>query len=88
LRGATYRGNRTIAREVAATRSSAIRSAARTCMFPPDNLSEGTMIRRRSMVIQIVLMVVTFGIYSIYWFYSVNDELRDSSGDREASPAL
>src|SRR5258708_21174973 len=46
------------------------------------------MIRNRSMLIQVVLFCVTFGIYSIYWFYSVACELQEATGDSEASPAL
>src|SRR5258708_28336021 len=46
------------------------------------------MIRNRSMLIQVVLFCVTFGIYSIYWFYSVACELQEATGDSEAIPAL
>jgi hypothetical protein len=46
------------------------------------------MIRRRSLAMQIVLFVITFGIYGFYWFYSVSDEMRDAARDDEASPAL
>jgi hypothetical protein len=46
------------------------------------------MIRRRSMLMQVLLMVVTLGIYSIYWFYSVNVELKESARDESASPGL
>jgi hypothetical protein len=44
--------------------------------------------RRRSMAAQILLTIVTFGIYSVYWFYSIACELRDATGDDKASPAL
>ena len=46
------------------------------------------MIQRRSMPMQVLLFIVTFGIYSVYWFYSVSCELRDSAKDNQASPAL
>ncbi|HXN81529.1 MAG TPA: DUF4234 domain-containing protein [Myxococcales bacterium] len=46
------------------------------------------MIRNRSMLAQVVLFCVTFGIYSIYWFYAVVCELQEATGDSEASPAL
>ena len=46
------------------------------------------MIRNRSMPIQVLLFCVTFGIYSIYWFYAVVCELQEATGDSEASPAL
>ena len=46
------------------------------------------MIRNRSMFVQVLLMIVTFGIYGIYWFYSVACEMRDASRSQDASPAL
>jgi len=46
------------------------------------------MIKRRSMVGQIVLMVVTLGIYGVYWFYSTGMEMKESVKDESASPAL
>ncbi len=27
------------------------------------------VIKRRNMVLQVILMAVTFGIYGLYWFY-------------------
>jgi hypothetical protein len=46
------------------------------------------VIKRRSMGIQIILFIVTCGLYSFYWFYDVSCEMRDAAKDDDASPAL
>ena len=33
------------------------------------------MIKRRDMRMQVLLFVITFGIYSIYWFYVTSEEM-------------
>lgn len=33
------------------------------------------MVHRRNMLIQVLLMIVTFGLYSIYWFYQTTQEM-------------
>jgi len=45
-------------------------------------------IKYRSMLMQVVLTIVTCGIYTVYWFYQVSKELKDDTGDEDASPAL
>lgn len=40
------------------------------------------------MILQVILVIVTFGIYTIYWFYQISVELKDNSGDLNASPGL
>ncbi len=45
-------------------------------------------VKYRNMILQIILMVVTLGIYSIYWFYQTTCELKELAGDQMASPAL
>ncbi len=45
-------------------------------------------IKYRSMPLQVLLVIVTFGIYVIYWFYQISVELKENSGDLDASPAL
>ena len=35
------------------------------------------MIKQRNMWMQVVLMIVTLGIYSIYWFYVTSREMLD-----------
>ena len=37
---------------------------------------------------QLLLVVVTFGIYAIYWFYQTVGEIKGIVDDRETSPAL
>jgi len=33
------------------------------------------------------LSIVTLGIYGLYWFYKVNEEIRDFTGDTTISPS-
>ena len=33
------------------------------------------MIKRRNMVVQVLLMIITLGIYGIYWFYVTSKEM-------------
>ena len=37
-------------------------------------------IKHRNMVTQVVLFIVTFSIYSIYWFYVTLEELHQANG--------
>lgn len=45
-------------------------------------------VKKRNMVAQVLLMVVTFCIYAIYWFYQTATELKGLANDPEASPGL
>lgn len=45
-------------------------------------------VKNRNMVAQIGLMIITLGLYSIYWFYSTSEELKYLGKDQNASPAL
>ncbi len=45
-------------------------------------------IKYRNMVVQVLLMVITLGFYSIYWFYETAQELKIATQDSEASPTL
>ena len=33
------------------------------------------MIKQRNMVMQVILMIITLGIYGIYWFYVTSKEM-------------
>ena len=46
------------------------------------------MIKKRNLGAQIGLMIITFGIYSIYWFFKISEEMKYVGKDVEASPAL
>lgn len=46
------------------------------------------MIKKRNMLAQVGLMIITFGIYSIYWFYQISTEMKYVAKDNEASPGL
>ena len=45
-------------------------------------------IKNRNMGVQVLLMIVTFGIYSIYWFYQTASEIKIVSKNEEAKPGL
>jgi hypothetical protein len=45
-------------------------------------------IKERNMWVQILLMIVTFGLYAFYWFYQTATELKSVASDQEASPGL
>ena len=45
-------------------------------------------IKHRNMVLQVLLMIVTVGIYGIYWFYSSAEDLKAIARDESASPVL
>jgi len=46
------------------------------------------MIQKRNMIVQILLMIITFGIYAIYWFYKISEEMKYAGKDPQASPGL
>ena len=46
------------------------------------------MIKRRDMMAQVLLFIVTFGIYGVYWFYQTTLEMANLDRDTEASAAL
>lgn len=45
-------------------------------------------IKYRSMPVQVLLVIVTLGIYVLYWFYQTAEEMQDATGDHSGSPAL
>ena len=45
-------------------------------------------IKNRNMIMQVVLFVVTIGIYGIYWFYSTLKELHIANGKEDAGEVL
>jgi hypothetical protein len=40
------------------------------------------------MGLQVLIFLVTFGLYSIYWFYQTATELKSVAHDNEAAPGL
>jgi fatty acid desaturase len=46
------------------------------------------MIKKRNMLAQVGLVIITFGIYAIYWFYKISEEMKYVGKDAEASPGL
>jgi hypothetical protein len=47
-----------------------------------------TMVKRRDMWAQVGLVIITFGIYTIYWFYQTAEELKFLAKDPDANPVL
>lgn len=45
-------------------------------------------IKFRSMPLQVLLVIVTFGIYTLYWFYQTAVEMQDAADDHTGSPGL
>lgn len=45
-------------------------------------------VKKRNMVAQVFLMIITFGIYAIYWYYQTATELKGLANDTAASPGL
>ena len=45
-------------------------------------------VKFRNMWVQVLLVIVTFGLYGFYWFYQTADELKIVANDSEASPVL
>ena len=45
-------------------------------------------IKYRTMFLQVLLVIATLGIYTIYWFYQTAVELKEVTGDKDASPTL
>lgn len=45
-------------------------------------------VRYRDMWAQVGLMIITLGIYSIYWFYQTAVEMKTLAGDSRAEPGL
>ncbi len=46
------------------------------------------MVKRRNMLGQVGLMIITLGIYAIFWFYWTACELKGLANDETASPGL
>jgi hypothetical protein len=45
-------------------------------------------VKKRNMVAQVFLMIITLCIYAIYWFYQTAKELKFLANDANASPGL
>ena len=45
-------------------------------------------VKYRSMLAQVFLMIVTLGIYAIYWFYVTAVEMKELANDERAEPGL
>ena len=46
------------------------------------------LIKRRDMMVQVLLFIVTIGIYGFYWFYQTTLEMKNFEKNDEVSPGL
>ena len=46
------------------------------------------LVKRRDMLAQVFLFIITFGIYGVYWFYQTTVEMANLESDTEVSPGL
>jgi magnesium-transporting ATPase (P-type) len=49
---------------------------------------EAMQVKKRNMLAQVFLMIITLGIYAIYWFYQTATEMKGLANDPAASPGL
>ncbi len=45
-------------------------------------------IKYRNMFMQVILAIITFGIYTIYWYYVTLEELSEANGELEGSGCM
>jgi hypothetical protein len=46
------------------------------------------MIKKRNLLGQVGLVIITLGIYVIYWFYKISEEMKFVGKDDSATPGL
>ena len=46
------------------------------------------VVKRRDLLVQVFLFIITFGIYGVYWFYQTTVEMANLERDAEVSPGL
>lgn len=54
---------------------------------PPPEITDPAAFEHGSLVAQVLLTVVTFGLYSLYWWYKTNRQL-DRGTTADCSPGL
>ncbi len=45
-------------------------------------------VKKRNMLAQVFLVIITLGIYAIYWFYQTATEIKGLANDQTANPGL
>lgn len=45
-------------------------------------------VKYRNMFLQVLIFIVTLGLYSIYWYYVTCCEMKSLAGDNEGEPVL
>jgi len=56
--------------------------------FPLPEARVNPLVKNRDMMVQVILFVITCGIYGIYWFYQTAVEMKALTRDSEAEPGL
>ena len=46
------------------------------------------IVKKRNMILQVLICIFTFGIYTIYWFYQTAKEFKIITKDENISPGL
>ena len=46
------------------------------------------LVKRRDMMVQVILFIVTIGIYGVYWFYQTTVEMKNLDSADDVSPGL
>jgi TRAP-type uncharacterized transport system fused permease subunit len=46
------------------------------------------MVKNRNLLVQVLLMIFTLGLYWVYWFYQTSKEMKAVAQDAKASPVL
>lgn len=46
------------------------------------------LVKRRDMLVQVILFIVTCGIYGVYWFYQTTVEMKNLDRNDDVSPGL
>lgn len=54
----------------------------------PAAFTSGALVAERNLVVSIILALVTCGIYSIYWFIVMTDEINKVSGEEDTSGVM
>jgi hypothetical protein len=46
------------------------------------------LVKRRDMLVQVFLFIITIGIYGVYWFYQTTVEMKNLDSAADVSPGL
>jgi len=55
---------------------------------PLPEPSVNPLVKRRDMLVQVFLFIITIGIYGVYWFYQTTVEMKNLDSAADVSPGL